>query len=65
MELNDKSLMENFDEHNIAEIRSIIEQERIDGPRIEKAYTMAQINSSCEVEVTEASRKICVNALLK
>lgn len=55
----------NFDEQNIAEIRAIIEKERTDGPVIDRAFTMLQINSPCGVEITEASRKICAEALLK
>lgn len=65
MGLNEKSLIENFDERNIEQIRAVIEQEKVNGPRVEKAYTMVQMNSPCEIEVTEQSRKICVNALLK
>ncbi len=42
MEANKKTLMDNFDERNIEEIRAIIEKERLEGPRIQKAYTMIQ-----------------------
>lgn len=65
MQLREKELMENFDEQNIAQIRSIIAKEKEEGPRIEKAYTMVQVNTSCDVKVTAASRKICVDALLR
>lgn len=64
MEANKETLMDNFDERNIAEIRSIIERERSEGPRIKQAYTMVQKNAPCEIKVTERSRKISAAALL-
>lgn len=65
MEMANGDLMENFNEANIEEIRSVIERERTHGPVIEKAYTMVQVNSACDVEVTKESRRICADALLR
>lgn len=64
MERKNEALMENFNEQNIAGIQAIIDREREEGPAIKRAYTMMQTNSASEVKVTEASRKICADALL-
>lgn len=56
--------MDNFDERNIAELRSVIAKEREEGPRIKQAYTMLQRNAPCKIKVTEKSRKISATTLL-
>ena len=64
MGANKEALMDNFDERNIREIRSIIERERSEGPVIKKAYTMIQKNAPCDIRITERSRKISAATLL-
>lgn len=64
MRANRELLMDNFDERNIKELRSIIKKERTEGPRIKSAYTMVQKNAPCEINITEQSRKISVATLL-
>lgn len=63
MKNNERNLMENFDEQNIEQIRSIINDEKNNGPKMKQAYTMIQKNAPCEVNITEKSRKICVDSL--
>lgn len=55
----------NFNEVNLADVRTALQQEKEDASPIAKVYTMAQANSPCEVKVTRGSRRICVAALLK
>lgn len=55
----------NFDEDNLGYVRSTLEQEKVSGPVIKRAFTLVQNNSSCDVNVTEESRRVCANALLK
>ena len=65
MTLHDKPVVNNFDDQNLQTIQEITETEKADGPVVKKAFTMVQINSCSDVQVSEESRKNCVRALLK
>ena len=56
-----------YDEENIREIREEWAKEESSGTiRIkQKMYTMVQSNAGCEVNVTDESMRLCVEALLK
>jgi predicted transcriptional regulator len=61
---NDK-VFDNFDEANIADIRKKWDEEKKNGTIKRQVYTMVQSNAPCEVEITEESRRLCAEALLK
>jgi hypothetical protein len=55
-----------YDDANIADVRNAWEMERkTPGAISHQAYTMVQANAACEVEVTQESRRACVEALLR
>jgi hypothetical protein len=56
---------DNFDEANIADVRKRWDEEEKNGPIKRQVYTMVQSNAPCEVKITEESRRLCAEALLK
>jgi hypothetical protein len=62
--VNDKRL-DNFDEANIADIRKKWGEKKKNGTIRRQVYTMVQSNAPCEVEITEESRRLCTEALLR
>lgn len=65
MPLQDKPVVDNFDDQNLQAIQEITKTEKADGPVVKMAFTMVQINSCSDVQVSEESRKNCARALLK
>lgn len=55
----------NYDAANISDIRKAWETERSNGTISHQAYTMVQANAPYNVEITEESRKACVDALMR
>lgn len=53
----------NYDDENLADVSVAIEQEQSEGLFINRAFTMVQTNTNCEVSVSENSRRICVDAI--
>ena len=56
---------DNFDEANIANIRKKWAEEKKNGTIKRQVYTLIQSNAPCDVEITEESRRLCAEALLK
>jgi len=54
-----------YDEQNIDEVRVALAEEIASGLVLRKTYTMVQTNEPCEVEITEESRALCAEALLR
>jgi len=58
--------MSNYDEANIVDVRNAWDEERKNPSIVSRqVYTMVQANAACEVEITQESRKACVEALLR
>lgn len=58
----DAFLSASINEDNIKELLEEIENE--DETKIEKVYTMVQVNSPCKVTITERSCEICASVLM-
>lgn len=65
MEQENGVLVGNYDNKNIESIRRLIEIEESHGVSNKSAYTMLQKNASCEVNITESSRKKCAKAIIQ
>jgi hypothetical protein len=59
------NILDNFDEANIAAIRKKWDEQKSNGTIKRRVYTMVQSNSPCDVEITDESRRLCAEALLK
>lgn len=56
---------QNYGESNIEAVRAKMSAKRQGESRSKQVYTLIQINSPCEVKISERSRKICARALMK
>lgn len=59
------SKMNNFDMENVRNIEEALYQEERGISNVLPIYTLVQHNSSCDVELTEASRKACIKSVMK
>lgn len=57
--------VENFDYENIEAIKKTLDRDLQNNSHYDKAFTMLQNNSFCEVNITPESEEICAEALLK
>lgn len=55
---------ESYEDNNIASILKKIDTEVETGNKPEKVYTMVQVNSPCEVNITDKSREILADILM-
>ncbi len=54
-----------YNRENLASVRAAAMKDRENPSRPTKAFTMVQVNTRCDVKVTDESRKICARALMK
>lgn len=55
----------NYGTENIDSVRRMLADESKSDVMGEKAFTMIQKNASCEVEISETSRKKCAKAIIQ
>lgn len=55
----------NYGTENINSVRKMLEDESQRDVMGEKAFTMIQKNSHCEVDISETSRKKCARAIIQ
>lgn len=55
----------NYGTENIDSVRRMLAAESKSDVRDEKAFTMIQKNASCEVNISETSRKKCARAIIQ
>lgn len=55
----------NYGRSNIATVRESLQKKRHSQSRSKQVYTMIQVNSPCEVTISEESKRICASTLMK
>ena len=55
----------NYGQLNITAVRESLQRKRQNQTRSKQVYTMIQVNSPCEVTISDESKRICASALMK